>query len=129
MMYWELVVGVCVNCLVIIYNFFEYGCLWLFLYVEWEWVWDEVNVLFSVKVVYCNMQMKLVGVVVVVELDSVVCILLLVSQCGIIGIEKWVVLLGMGNKFELWSEQVYLVKICQIIGEDDIISDMVELCF
>ena len=49
------------------------------------------------------------------------------SQRATTGIEKKAVLLGMGNKFELWSEQAHLAKIRQSIGEDEITSEMAEL--
>jgi MraZ protein len=37
------------------------------------------------------------------------------------------VLLGMGNKFELWGEQAHLAKIRETIGEEQITEDMLEL--
>jgi len=37
------------------------------------------------------------------------------------------VLLGMGDKFELWSEQEHLKKIRQTIGEVEITQAMAEL--
>jgi MraZ protein len=37
------------------------------------------------------------------------------------------VLLGMGNKFELWSEQAHLAKIHQTIGEEEVSEEMVGL--
>jgi MraZ protein len=37
------------------------------------------------------------------------------------------VLLGMGAKFELWSEQAHLAKIRQTIGEDEISDAMMNL--
>ncbi len=49
------------------------------------------------------------------------------SQRATTGIEKKAVLLGMGNKFELWSEQAHLMKIRQTIGESDITEDMADL--
>ena len=126
-LYRELVTGACGNRLVITYNPFEHGCLWLFPYAEWERVRDEVNALSSVKTAHRNMQMKLVGAAAVVEPDGAARILLPASQRGTTGIEKRAVLLGMGNKFELWSEQAHLAKIRQTIGEDDITSDMADL--
>ena len=100
---------------------------WTSVPAEWERVRDEVNALPSVKAAHRNMQMKLVGAAAVVEPDSAARILLPSSQRGTTGIEKRAVLLGMGNKFELWSEQAHLAKIRQTIGEDDITSDMAEL--
>lgn len=126
-MYRELVAGACGNRLVITYNPFETGCLWLFPHDEWERVRDEVNALPSVKAVHRALQMKLVGAAAMVEPDSAARILLPASQRATTGIEKKAVLLGMGKKFELWSEQAHLAKIRQTIGEDDISDDMAGL--
>jgi MraZ protein len=68
-----------------------------------------------------------VGAATVVEPDGASRILLPASQRAAAGIEKKAVLLGMGNKFELWSEQAHLAKIRQTLGEDDITDDMADL--
>jgi MraZ protein len=46
------------------------------------------------------------------------------SQRTAAGIEKRAVLLGMGAKFELWSEQAHLAKIRQSIGEEQLTAEM-----
>ncbi|HEV7776791.1 MAG TPA: division/cell wall cluster transcriptional repressor MraZ [Luteibacter sp.] len=125
--YRELVADACGNRLVVTYNPFETGCLWLFPHDEWEKVRDQVNALPSVKAVHRALQMKLVGAAAQVEPDNAARILLPASQRAAAGIEKKAVLLGMGNKFELWSEQAHLAKIRQTIGEDEISDDMSDL--
>jgi MraZ protein len=125
--YREQVAGECANRLVITYNPFESGCLWLFPYAEWEQVRDQVNALPKVKAAHRDMQMKLVGAASEVEPDGAGRILLPASQRSAAGIEKKAVLLGMGNKFELWSEQAHLAKIRQTIGEDDVTEHMADL--
>lgn len=125
--YRDLVADACGNRLVIAYNPFETGCLWIFPYTEWEQVRDQVNALPSVKAVHRALQMKLVGAAAIVEPDGAARVLLPASQRAAAGIEKKAVLLGMGNKFELWSEQAHLAKIRQTIGEDEISDDMAEL--
>ncbi|HTM28463.1 MAG TPA: division/cell wall cluster transcriptional repressor MraZ [Rhodanobacter sp.] len=125
--YRELVAQSCANRLVITYNPFELGCLWLFPYAEWEPVRDQVNGLSKVVTAHRDLQMKLVGAAAVVEPDGAARILLPASQRATTGIEKKAVLLGMGNKFELWSEQAHLAKIRQVIGESGITSDMAGL--
>ena len=125
--YRDLVTGVCASRLVVTYNPFEHGCLWLFPRHEWERVRDQVNALPSVKAVHRNLQMKLVGAAAPVELDGSARILLPASQRSAASIEKKAVLLGMGNKFELWSEQAHLAKIQQTIGEDQISQDMADM--
>ncbi len=125
--YRELVARICANRLVCAYNPFEQGCLWLFPLAEWERVRDQINALPSVKAVHRALQMKLVGAAAHLELDGAGRVLLPASQRAAAGIEKRAVLLGMGSKFELWSEQAHLAKIRQTIGEGDISEDMAEL--
>jgi len=115
------------NRLVVTYNPFETGCLWIFPENEWERVRDEVSALPSVKAVHRNLQMKLIGAAAHVEPDGNARILLPASQRAAAGIEKRAVLLGMGNKFELWGEQAHLAKIRETIGESEITEDMLEL--
>lgn len=125
--YREQVAGECANRLVITYNPFDEGCLWLFPYAEWERVRDTVNALSNVRDQHRKLQRKLVGAAAVVEPDSAARILLPASQRATTGIEKKAVLLGMGDKFELWSEQEHLKITRQTIGEDDITNEMAEL--
>lgn len=125
--YRELIARACNNRLVAAYNPFEHGCLWLFPQPEWERVRDSVNALPSVKRVHRDLQLKLVGAASHVELDSAARILLPASQRTAAGIEKKAVLLGMGAKFELWSDQAHLAKIRQTIDEGEISEDMAGL--
>lgn len=125
--YRESVARACGNRLVVTYNPFESGCLWLFPQEEWERVRDQVNALSSVKAVHRNLQMKLVGAAAMLEPDGAARILLPASQRSAAGIEKKAVLLGMGNKFEIWSEQAHLAKIHQTIDETEISEEMADL--
>jgi len=88
---------------------------------------DQVNALSSVKRVHRDLQLKLVGAAAQVELDAAARVLLPASQRAASGIEKKAVLLGMGNKFELWSEQAHLAKIHRTIGEEEVSEEMVGL--
>lgn len=115
------------NRLVITYNPFEQGCLWIFPQAEWERVRDDVNALSSLKGVHRNLQMKLVGAAAPVEPDGNGRIAIPASQRAATGIEKRAVLLGMGNKFELWGEQAHTAKIRETIDEAQISGDMAEL--
>ncbi len=122
--YRDLVARNCGNRLVSTYNPFESGCLWLFPHAEWERVRDEVNALSTVRAAHRALQMKLVGAASVLDLDGSARVLLPASQRSAAGIEKRAVLLGMGSKFELWSEQAHLAKIRQSIGEHEISAEM-----
>lgn len=113
--------------LVVTYNPFEHGCLWIFPESEWERVRDEVNALPSVKAVHRNLQRKLVGAAAHVEPDANGRIQLPASQRASSGLEKRAVLLGMGNKFELWAELAHLDRIRETIDETQVTEDMLEL--
>jgi MraZ protein len=115
------------NRLVVAYNPYEAGCLWLYPEAAWETVRDQVMALPNAKKVHRNLQLKLVGAATVVEPDSNGRITLPASHRAAAGIEKKAVLLGMGGKFELWSEQAHLAQIRQTIGEDEISEDMLDL--
>lgn len=125
----ETVVRVSSNRLVVTYNPFEHGCLWIFPEKEWETLRDEVNALSKAKTVHRNLQMKLVGAAAQVEPDANGRVQVPASQRSAMGIEKKAILLGMGNKLELWSEQAHLAKIRETIGEGDITEDMLDLRF
>jgi MraZ protein len=125
--YRDVIAKGCGNRLVFTYNPFEPGCLWLFPHAEWEAVRDQVNALPGVKRVHRDLQLKLVGAAAVVEPDGNARVLVPASQRNAAGIEKKAVLLGMNNKFELWSEQAHLNKIRQTIGEHELSDEMLDL--
>jgi len=115
------------NRLVITYNPYETGCLWLYPEAAWEAVRDQVNALPNAKRVHRNLQLKLVGAATPVELDANGRVLVPASHRNAAGIEKKAVLLGMGSKFELWSEQAHLAQIRQSISDADLSEDMLDL--
>jgi MraZ protein len=125
--YRDLVARECGNRLVVTYNPYESGCLWLYPVAVWEGVRDEVNRLSLAKKVHRLMQLKLVGSATHLDADGSGRVLLPASHRHAAGIEKKAVLLGMGNKFELWSEQAHLAQIRQSIGDEDVSDAMLEL--
>ena len=125
--YRELVARDCENRLVVTYNPYEVGALWLYPVKVWEEVRDQVNALPMAKRVHRTLQLKLVGSATVLEPDGNGRLLLPASHRNAAGIEKKAVLLGMGNKFELWSEQSHLAQIRQTVGDEDVSEDMLDL--
>ncbi|WP_242112296.1 division/cell wall cluster transcriptional repressor MraZ [Luteimonas aquatica] len=125
--YRDLVARECGNRLVITYNPFEAGCLYLYPQPVWERVRDQVNALPRTKSVSRNLQLKLVGAATFVEPDGSGRIGLPASHRNAIGVEKRAVLVGMGDKFELWSEQAHLAQIRQTLGDADLGEDMLGL--
>ena len=115
------------NRLVVTYNPFEFGCLWIFPEKEWDRAREQVTSLPGIKKINRMLQLKLIGAAAHVEPDGNGRIQLPASQRAGTGIEKRAVLLGMGNKLELWSEQAHLANIRETISEDEITEDMNEL--
>lgn len=117
----------CGNRLVIAYNPFEAGSLYLYPQQEWERVRDAVNALPSTRAAHRSLQLKLVGAATPVELDGNGRISIPASHRSAVGIEKKAVLLGMGDKFELWSEQAHHAQIRRTLSDDDLSEHMLDL--
>ena len=123
----ELVARECGNRLVITYNPFEAGSLWIYPHQVWERVRDQVNALPKVKKVNRALQLKLVGAAEIVELDGNGRISIPASHRSAVGIEKKAVLLGMGDRFELWSEQAHHAQIRQTVSDEDLGEELLDL--
>jgi len=103
--------------LVITYNPFDAGCLWIFPYQKWKEISEEVN---KNRV----LRRKLVGSAEPALPDGNGRIKIPASMRTAIGIERKAVLLGMGDRFELWSEQAHLEQVQQTLGDDDLGDDL-----
>lgn len=123
----EVVARECGNRLVITYNPFEAGCLYLYPEHEWQRVRDEVGKLSTTVRAHRQLQLKLVGAAQPVELDGHARISIPASHRGATGIERKAVLLGMGRRFELWSEQAHREQIGQTLSDEDLSAQMIEL--
>ena len=117
----------CGNQQVITYNPFESGSLYLYPRAIWERVRDQVNKLPKAKKVNRNLQLKLVGAATFVELDGNGRITVPASHRAAVGIERKAVLLGMGDKFELWSEQAHHAQIQQTVSDGDLSEELLDL--
>lgn len=125
--YRDLVARECGNRLVITYNPFEDGCLYLYPQTAWERLRDQVNALPKILSTNRRLQLKLVGAAAFAEPDGNGRISIPASQRNAVGIEKKAVLLGMGDKFELWSEQAHHAQIRQTLGDADLGEDLLGL--
>ena len=125
--YRDAVARECDNRLVITYNPFESGSLYLYPLPAWERLRDQVNALPRAKSVNRMLQLKLVGAASVVELDGSGRVNVPASHRAAVGIEKKAVLLGMGDKFELWSEQAHHAQIRQTLSDQDMGADLLDL--
>ena len=125
--YRDLVARECGNRLVITYNPFEPGSLYLYPQPVWEKVRDQVNALPRTRSVSRNLQLKLVGAASFVEPDGSGRISIPPSHRNAVGIDKKAVLLGMGDKFELWSEQAHHAQIRQTLTDADLGDGLLDL--
>ena len=106
MRYREAIQEACDGRLVLTYSAFDNGALYLYPEKEWERVRDEVMQLSTFDRGHRSLQRKLVGSASLVEPDANSRIQLPQTLRQVAGLEKKVVLLGMGNRFEVWNETV-----------------------
>ena len=125
--YRDLVARACGNRLVLTYSPFDMGCLYLYPQDVWEKVRDQVNALPRTRSVNRQMQFKLVGAAAFVEPDGSGRISIPASQRSACGLDKRAVLLGMGEKFELWSEQAHHAQIRQTLSDADLGDGLLDL--
>lgn len=115
------------NRLVLTYNPWEAGSLYLYVEAEWQRVRDELMARPNTQKIVRALQMKLVGAAMPLDLDAAGRISLPASHRGNAGIEKKAVLLGMGEKFELWSEQAHRAQIQQTLSDEDLSEGLLGL--
>jgi MraZ protein len=92
--------------MVLTYSAFDSGALYLYPEKEWERVRNEVTGLSTFNPAHRSLQRKLVGSASAVEPDANGRIQLPLTLRQVAGLEKRVVLLGMGNRFEIWNETI-----------------------
>ena len=124
----EQVASACGNRLVLTYNPFEAGSLYLYPEPIWQRTREQVNKLSRMKSGNRLLQLKLVGAAALLELDASARISLPASHRNAVGIDRRAVLVGMGDKFELWSEQAHAARISQTLSDEDMDSaELLEL--
>ena len=96
----------CGSQLVLTYSAFDQGALWLYPVQNWEKTRDEVMKLSTFKAEHRSLQRRLVGSATAVEPDGTGRILLPQTLRQSAGLEKRVVMMGMGGRFEIWNEDV-----------------------
>jgi MraZ protein len=96
----------CGGRMVLTYSAFDSGALWLYPQQEWERVRDEVTNLSTFNPGHRSLQRRLVGSAAAVAPDGAGRILLPQTLRQVAGLDKHVVLLGMGSRFEIWNEAV-----------------------
>jgi MraZ protein len=96
----------CGGRLVLTYSAFDAGALWLYPESQWERVRDEVTGLSTFNPGHRSLQRRLVGSATPVEPDGSGRIQLPLTLRQVAGLEKRVVMMGMGERFEIWNEAI-----------------------
>ena len=102
--YRETLSGQCGNRMVLTYSAFDSGSLWLQSEQAWERIRDDVMALPNFNARHRSLQRRLVGSATAVEPDGSGRILIPPSLRQVAGLEKRVIMLGLGNRFEIWDE-------------------------
>ncbi|QYR52684.1 division/cell wall cluster transcriptional repressor MraZ [Lysobacter soyae] len=114
------------NRLVFTYNPYENGSLFIYPVAVYEKVREQVAKLPNSSNKHRQLQRKLIGSAAVVDVDGSGRISIPQSMRLTLGIEKKTILLGMDDRFELWTEKAHQAQIEQTVG-DDITPEMLEL--
>jgi MraZ protein len=122
-MYREPIADACDNRLVLTYNAFENDSLWLYPESEWEKVRDSVMALSTFDPMHRALQRRLVGSAFHVVPDKGSRILLPITQRQVASMEKRVVMLGLGSKFEIWNEDALQKTRHQVPAMNGEVSD------
>lgn len=121
--YREMLANVCQNELVLTYNPFEISSLWLYTKQEWQRVHDSVKPLSTFDPNHRNLQQKIIGSAFFTEPDKGSRIQLPVNMRQVASMDKKVILLGMGDKFEIWNEEALMKQRLQVPDLSEGVSD------
>ena len=119
MRYRDSIQETCGGELVLTYSAFDHGALYLYPKDKWEEVRDKVMTLSTFDPRHRSLQRKLVGSASAVEPDANGRIQLPQTLRQVAGLEKKVVLLGLGERFEIWNENVLTSKRIEEEGRAD----------
>lgn len=93
------------------------SCLVIYPLPEWERVEKEIQILPALKPAVKRFQRLVLGYATDLELDDNGRMLLPAPLREYASLEKKLVLVGQGNKFELWSESLWLAERDKAISE------------
>jgi len=121
--YRELLANTCKNEIVITYNPFELSSLWLYPKQEWQRVHDDVKPLSTFDPSHRNLQQKIIGSAFFTEPDKGSRVQLPINMRQVASMDKKIILLGMGDKFEIWNEEALMKQRHQVLDLSQDVSD------
>jgi len=114
----------CAGRLVVTVNNTREHCLWLYPMDEWEQVERKVVALPSFDPNHQKLKRFLIGYASDVEMDKSGRILLPAPLREFAMLNKAVYLVGQGNKFEIWSEELWNIRCGQWLKEEMELGNM-----
>lgn len=123
--YRERLAEICQSQLVVTIDI-DQPCLLIYPLTEWEIVEERINNLPGIDKVIRKLQRKLIGYATDVEVNDSGRLLLSAPLRSYARLEKKVVLIGQGNRFELWDEQLWEQLCIEDDGEDEIPPALLE---
>lgn len=109
----------CEGEMVLTYSPYDSDSLWLYPMPEWQRVQQDVMSLSSFNPSHRMLQRRLVGAANQVSLDASGRLLIPHTLRERANIDKRAVLMGMGQKFEVWNEQALLAAFDQHLQQGD----------
>ncbi|GAB6140243.1 division/cell wall cluster transcriptional repressor MraZ [Methylosoma difficile] len=88
----------------------EKGCLWLYPENEWEKVEKTINALPTLNETAINLKRFFIGNATECDMDAQGRLLLPDKLRKYAGMDKKIVLVGLGEKFEVWNEEAFNAK-------------------
>lgn len=95
----------------------QFSCLAIYPLPEWERIEKEIQELPALKPAIKRFQRLVLGYATDLELDGSGRLLLPQPLRDYAGLDKKLVLVGQGNKFELWSEEKWLAETDQALQD------------
>lgn len=95
----------------------QFTCLAIYPLPEWERIEREIQELPALKPAVKRFQRLVLGYATDIELDGSGRLLLPQPLRDYAGLDKKLVLVGQGNKFELWSEEKWLAETDQALQD------------
>ncbi|HLV76643.1 MAG TPA: division/cell wall cluster transcriptional repressor MraZ [Marinobacter sp.] len=123
----EELMQLCGGRIVLTANADEERCLLLYPEPEWEQLRPKIEALPNMKKAVRRLQRLLLGNAAPMELDSAGRILVPPTLRSYAHLQKKLVLIGQGNKLELWSEERWSAWLDESSGDDDMPPEMAEL--
>ncbi|SMF02427.1 MraZ protein [Alteromonadaceae bacterium Bs31] len=102
-------------------------CVLVYPEPEWQTILPKIEALPTFNKASLRAQRLLIGYACGLELDGNGRILVPPTLRDYAGLEKKLMLVGLGKKFELWSEEAWLASVADIESEGDLPEEMISL--